>query len=44
MKLSDIPIRRHIKVKCEANPFDSTWDAYFERRKPIDYGKKRRKE
>ncbi len=32
-KLSDIPIRRHIKVKCEANPFDPTWDAYFERRK-----------
>lgn len=33
MKLSDIPIRRHIKVKCEANPFEPTWDAYFERRK-----------
>ena len=33
MKLSDIPIRRHIKVKCEANPFDTTWDAYFEKRK-----------
>ena len=33
MKLSDIPIRRHIKVKCEANPFDPTWDTYFERRK-----------
>lgn len=32
MKLSDIPIRRHIKVKCEANPFEPTWDAYFERR------------
>ena len=33
MKLSDIPIRRHIKVKCEANPFDPIWDAYFEGRK-----------
>jgi len=33
MKLSDIPIRRHIKVKCEANPFEPTWDAYFERRR-----------
>lgn len=33
MKLADIPIRRHVKVKCEANPFDTAWDAYFERRK-----------
>ena len=37
MKLSDIPIRRHIKVKCEANPFEPTWDAYFERRKQKCY-------
>ena len=37
MKLSDIPIRRHIKVKCEANPFEPTWDAYFERRKQRCY-------
>ena len=33
LKLADIPIRRHIKVKCEANPFDPVWDAYFRRRK-----------
>lgn len=33
MKLTDIPIRRHRKVKCEANPFDPIWDAYFEGRK-----------
>ena len=33
LKLADIPIRRHIKVKCEANPFDPAWDAYFRRRK-----------
>ncbi len=32
-KLADIPIRRHVKVKCEANPFDPSWDTYFERRK-----------
>lgn len=32
MKLADIPIERYIKVKKEANPFDMTWDAYFERR------------
>jgi RNA-directed DNA polymerase len=33
MKLADIPIRRHIKVRCEANPYDPTWDAYFWKRK-----------
>ena len=33
MKLADIPIRRHIKVKCQANPYDPTWDAYFFKRK-----------
>ncbi len=31
MKVADIPIRRH--VKCEANPFDTAWDAYFEGQK-----------
>lgn len=28
-KASDTPIRRHIKVKSEANPFLPEWDAYF---------------
>ena len=37
MKLSDIPIKRHIKVKCESNPFEPTWDAYFERRRQKCY-------
>lgn len=32
-RLADIPIRRHVKVKCEANPYDPTWDAYFLKRK-----------
>ena len=32
-KLTDIPIKRHIKVKCEANPFDPSWDDYFEGRR-----------
>lgn len=32
-KLSDIPISRHVKIKMEANPFDSAWDAYFENRR-----------
>ena len=32
LKLADISIERYIKIKKEANPFDTTWDAYFERR------------
>ena len=32
-QLTEIPIKRHIKIKCEANPFDPVWDEYFERRK-----------
>ena len=28
-KLADIPIRRHIKVKCEANPFAPSWNGYL---------------
>ena len=33
MKLADIPICRHVKVKCEANPYDPTWEAYFLKQK-----------
>ena len=33
MKLACIPITRHIKVKSEANPFDTAWDEYFKQRK-----------
>jgi RNA-directed DNA polymerase len=29
---SDIPIKRHIKVKTAANPYDSNWEPYFEER------------
>ena len=29
---SDKPIRRHTKVKAEANPFDPKWEEYFEKR------------
>ena len=32
-QLIEIPIKRHIKIKCEANPFDPSWDEYFEKRK-----------
>ena len=32
-QLTEIPIKRHIKIRCEAKPFDPSWDEYFERRK-----------
>ena len=32
-QLTEIPIKRHTKIRCEANPFDPSWDEYFERRK-----------
>ena len=31
-KMADIPIVRHVKVKKEANPFDTEWYNYFENR------------
>ena len=31
-KLADIPIVRHVKIKKDANPFDTHWDTYFENR------------
>jgi RNA-directed DNA polymerase len=36
-KLTDIPITRHQKIRCDANPFDPQWDSYFEYRsnKPL---------
>lgn len=30
--LSGIPIRRYIKIRAEANPYDVVWKEYFERR------------
>ena len=32
VKASDIPIRRHTKIKGAANPFDPAWEEYFENR------------
>ncbi len=32
LKLSDIPIRRHIKIKANANPYDREWHDYFIKR------------
>jgi len=31
-KASDIPIKRYVKIKAEANPFDLAWENYFEER------------
>ena len=31
----DVGIRRHVKVKGEANPYDPTWRSYFERRSGV---------
>jgi len=32
MNAASVPIKRHIKIKVEANPYDPTWETYFERR------------
>jgi RNA-directed DNA polymerase len=32
IKAVDTPIRRHIKIKAAANPFDPDWEPYFEER------------
>ena len=29
MKSQDIKIRRHVKVKADANPYDPQWRSYF---------------
>ena len=29
---ADVPIRRHIKIRAKANPFDPAWEPYFEER------------
>jgi RNA-directed DNA polymerase len=32
LKASKVAIKRHIKIKGEANPYDPAWEEYFERR------------
>ena len=32
LQMSDTPIRRHIKIKANANPYDPHWHEYFEKR------------
>ena len=29
---ASVPIRRHVKIRSEANPYDPAWEAYFEHR------------
>lgn len=31
-RMSDIPIKRHLKIKKESHPFDPKYDAYYEQR------------
>jgi len=33
------PIRRHIKVRCEANPYDPVWKEYFVKRRAFRSGR-----
>jgi RNA-directed DNA polymerase len=32
VKSASVPIKRHIKIKGEANPYDPQWEVYFEER------------
>jgi len=32
VKAADVPIKRHVKIKATANPYDSAWEPYFEER------------
>jgi RNA-directed DNA polymerase len=37
-RASDVKIRRHLKIKMDANPFDPAWYAYFEERALLKQG------
>lgn len=32
VKAADMPIKRHVKIKAAANPYDPYWETYFEER------------
>ena len=32
VKAIDVPIKRHVKIKAAANPYDPNWETYFEER------------
>ena len=38
---ADTPIRRHVKVKAEANPYDPEWSLYFTGRRAVVAGPQR---
>ena len=38
---ADTPIRRHIKIKADANPLDPKWYQYFRTRWAREYSAKR---
>ncbi len=31
-RMADVPIRRHVKIKSQAHPYDPAWERYFEER------------
>lgn len=37
-RASNVPIRRHTKIKGEANPYDPQWEPYFEARQGVRMG------
>jgi RNA-directed DNA polymerase len=34
-KAADVPIKRRIKIRAEANPYDPEWEIYFEERSAL---------
>jgi len=32
LQIASVPIERHVKIKGAANPYDPTWETYFEKR------------
>ncbi len=40
-RCADIPIERHTKIKGQANPFDPSWECYFEDRERRKWQRKR---
>lgn len=32
VKAKSVPIKRHVKIRSEANPYDPEWETYFEKR------------
>ena len=43
VKASDVPIRRHRKIRAEVNPFDPSWDEYFANRRGMLMDRQERK-